>query len=338
MNTKIIAVIIAAIIVVASVSGYLAYSGTFSATRSPSSSATPTPSPTTIINPTPIVTATPSHSTQTPTPTISPTTLSTPTSSPTPTPSPVDLRVFTASSLTNAVANMTQAFEIANNCHLIVNSASSSALYTQITLGSPCDVFMSADTKWTIQLNNSALLYNKNYVNFTTNSLEMIIAQGNPKGITSLADLARPGVKVVLADPSIPSGSYTNSTCYKIDSTWGNHSSPAYVSNGSYVNFNSTMHQNVVSYEPSVESVVGKVSLNVGTADAGIVFVSDAEYGQLSGSQVQFIPIPSSVNTRGTYGIGIIGSTSQSALAQQFMDFWSTAQGQSLLTYYGFNS
>jgi len=233
---------------------------------------------------------------------------------------------------------MTQAFDTANNCNLIVNSASSSALYTQITVGSPCDVFMSADTKWTIALNNSALLYNNNYVNFTTNSLEMIIAQGNPKGITSMADLANPGVKVVLADPSIPSGSYTNTTCYKIDSTWGSPSSPAYITNGSYVNYNATMHKNVVSYELTVENVVGKVSLNIGTADAGIVFVSDAVYGNMTGSQVQFIPIPASVNTRGTYGIAVIGGTSQSALAQKFMDFWSSSQGQTLLTQFGFNS
>ncbi len=85
---------------------------------------------------------------------------------------------------------MTQAFEQANNCHLIVNSDSSSTLYTQITSGSPCDVFMSADTKWTKQLNTSGLLYNNNYVNFTTNSLEVIIAQGNPKDITSTRRLS----------------------------------------------------------------------------------------------------------------------------------------------------
>ncbi|HUK84481.1 MAG TPA: molybdate ABC transporter substrate-binding protein, partial [Candidatus Acidoferrum sp.] len=271
-------------------------------------------------------------------PTSTPTIAPTPTPTPTAIPQPVDLRIFIASSLTHVVANMTQAFDAANNCNLIVNSGSSSALYTQITSGSPCDVFMSADTKWTKQLNRASLLYNNNYVNFTTNSLEMIIAQGNPKNITSLADLAKPGVKLVLADPSIPSGSYTNTTFWKIDSTWGNASSPQYNNSGAYVNYNYTVHQNVVSYELTVENVVGKVSLNVGTADAGVVFVSDAVYGQQSGSHVQFIPIPTSVNTQGIYGIGVIGSTTQSALAQKFMDFWSSTDGQALLTYYGFDS
>jgi molybdate transport system substrate-binding protein len=197
---------------------------------------------------------------------------------------------------------------------------------------------MSADIKWTKQLNSSSLLLNNYYSNFTTNSLEMIIARGNLKNITSLADLAKPGVKLVLADPSIPSGSYTNTTCYKIDSTWGNPSSSQYFTSGAYVNYNYTMHQNVVSYETNVENVVGKVSLNMGAADVGIVFVSDAVYGHMTGAQVQFIPIPTAVNTVGTYGIGVLGATAQESLAQKFMNFWLTDRGQALLTTFGFNS
>jgi len=256
---------------------------------------------------------------------------------PMPTLVPINLRVFIASSLTYIVANMTKAFETANNCHLIINSASSSTLYAQITSGSPCDVFMSADQKWNKQLNTSKLTYN-NFTTFTTNSLEVIMAPGNPKSITNLADLTKPGVKLVLADPSIPSGAYTNTTIWKIDSTWGNPNSPQYISNGSYINFNATLHQNVVSYEPSVESVVGKVSLNLGTADAGIVFVSDAVYGNMSGAQVHFLSIPEAVNTRGTYGINIMASTTQTDLAVKFIDFWLSSQGQTLLTEFGFNS
>jgi molybdate transport system substrate-binding protein len=255
-----------------------------------------------------------------------------------PTPLPVDLRVDIASSLIHVVQNMSSDFEKANNVHLIINSDSSSALYTQIVAGSPCDVFMSADQKWTKQLNRSGLLYNNNYVTFTTNSLSVIIAQGNAKGITSLADLANPGVKLVLADPSIPSGSYTNTTFWKIDQTWGKVGNAAYVSNGSYVNYNATVHQNVVSYQLTVEQVVGAVSLNVGTADAGVVFVSDAVWGNMTSAQVQFMSIPTSVNTQGIYGIGIVNQVQNSDPAQKFMDYWSSAQGQALLTQFGFNS
>ena len=293
INNKYFTIALVIVTVFASTLGYLAYSGAFSANSKPSPTSTPTPkaSPTPSITAAPTESSTSTHSitaTSTPTPTFS----LTPTLSPTATPPPATLHVSIASSLTNVVANMTQAFDQANNCNLVVNSAGSNTLYTQITQGFPCDVFMSADIKWTQQLNNSNLLYNNYYTNFTTNSLEVILSQGNPKGIISLADLVKPGVKIVVADPSIPSGSYTNTTLAKIDATWGNSSSPLYINSGAYVNYNATFHQNVVSYEVTVENVVGKVSLNLGTADAGIVFVSDATYGTMTGSQVQFLPIP----------------------------------------------
>jgi molybdate transport system substrate-binding protein len=250
-----------------------------------------------------------------------------------------ELRIFIASSLIHAVEDMTAQFEKDNNTKIILNSDSSSALCTQITSGAPADVFMSADQKWTNQLltNNPGLL-NSRYENFTTNSLQIIIAPGNPANITTLADLAKPNVKLVLAAPSVPAGSYANSTIWKIESIWGNPNSSQYITSGVYKNFNASIYQNVVSYENSVEQVVGKVSLGIGTADAGIVFVSDGVYGTNTGAQVTFIQIPAEVNTRGIYGIGVVSSTQHPELAQKFMDYWLSEAGKELLTKYGFNS
>ena len=249
------------------------------------------------------------------------------------------LIVFAASSMTNVIANMTQAFETANNCKVEVNSASSSALYTQITSGSPCDVFMSANNKWTNLLNSSALVYDNNYYpNFTTNSLCIIVAAGNPKNITSLATLVQPGVKIIVADPSVPVGEYANDTVYAVAATWGNVSSPLYDTSGAYVNYPANFAKNVVSYEDTDENIVGDVSLNIGTADAGIVFYSDWAYGNMTGAQVQFLPIPTSVNTMGTYGICIPSESTQIALSQKFENYWLSAQGQNLLTEFGFGT
>jgi molybdate transport system substrate-binding protein len=330
VNTKLIAIIVIAIVVVAGAAGYIALQGS-----QPSNSATPTPSPspTSIITPTP----TPTHSTSptassTATPTISPTFEPLSTATPTATPQPTELRVFIAASLIHVVQNMTGDFEKANNCKIILNSDSSSALYTQITQGSPCDVFMSADQKWTKNLNTTSPgLLNNNYVNFTTNSLEVIIAPGNPANVATLADLAKSGVKVVLAAPSVPAGSYANSTIWKIQTKW----SPT---DAAYTNYNASVYRNVVSYENTVENVVGKVSLNMGTADAGIVFYSDAVWGNMTKTGVTFMPVPSDVNTKGIYGIGVVGSSGNAALAQKFMDYWTSTQGQTLLSQFGFNS
>jgi molybdate transport system substrate-binding protein len=251
----------------------------------------------------------------------------------------VELRVFIASSLIHVTEDMIAQFEKDNNVKVILNSDSSSSLYTQITSGSPADIFMSADQKWTSQLlTNAPGLLNSRYENFTTNSLQIILAPGNPANITSIADLAKSGVKIVLAAPSVPAGSYANATIWKIDSTWGNSSSSQYVSSRIYENFNASIYQNVVSYENSVEQVVGKVSLGIGTADAGIVFVSDGVYGINKGVPVSFLEIPAEVNTKGTYSIGIVSSTQHVELAQKFMDYWLSKAGKELLTKYGFNS
>lgn len=327
MNTKLIAIIVIAIVVVAGAAGYIAYSQS----TNPSATPSPSPSPTAIVTPTPQ----PTHSTSpTAVPSTSPTAAPTATATPTPTatPAPTELRVFIASSLIHVVQNMTADFEKANNCKIILNSDSSSALYTQIAQGSPADVFMSADLKWTRNLNTTSPgLLNNNYVNFTTNSLEVIIAPGNPANIATLADLAKSGVKVVLAAPSVPAGSYANSTIWKIQTKWA-------PTDASYTNYNASIYRNVVSYENTVENVVGKVSLNVGTADAGIVFYSDAAWGNMTKTGVTFMSVPSEVNTKGIYGIGVVGSTGNAAVAQKFMDFWTSSQGQTLLTQFGFNS
>ena len=332
---KFIAIGIVAIIILASAAGYIAYTGTFS--NNTNSTPTPTPTPAITVSPTPTHSTTP-----TPTPSPTPTSTSTPTPSPTPTPAPTTLTVYVASSLYDVVKNMSTAFEKQYNVNLVINQGSSSTLEGQIAAGSACDVFMSADIKWTSTLNTTSVGTYGNYnTNFTTNKLCVIIAQGNPKNITSLADLASTATGVnkmhlVIAQTSVPVGSYTNQTLTKIINTWGNSSSPSYVTNGSYVNYYTNFQNNVINTLSTDLQVVGAVNLNVGVADAGIVYYSDEAYANLVGETVQFLPIPDSVNTIGTYGICISGGTTQATLAQTFYNYWLSSQGQALLTQFGF--
>jgi len=294
MNTKYLAIILAIIIIVASSVGYLAYTGALNANPKAPNSPTPTPTASPAKN-TPTPTATTSVS-----PSPSPVVTTSPTPTPTPTPTPATLTVFIASSLTNVVANMTAAFDKQYNCNIVVNSGSSSTLEQQIVAGSPCDVFMSADTKWTNTLATSNLVYSNFNTNFTTNSLCVILAQGNPKNVTSLGDLASNAtgtnkIHIVIAQTSVPVGSYTNQTLTKINNTWGNSSSSSY--DPAYANYYTNFQNNVINTLQTDEQVVGAVNLNVGVADAGIVFYSDEVYANMIGQTVQFLPIPSSVNT-----------------------------------------
>ena len=113
---------------------------------------------------------------------------------------PTQLRVFAAASLVNVINASQPTFEKANNAKLLVNLASSSTLYAQIVAGTPADVFMSADSSYLAKLNNTGLLYNGKYWNFTTNILVVILPANNPQHITTLSDLTKPGVRIAVAD------------------------------------------------------------------------------------------------------------------------------------------
>ena len=88
-------------------------------------------------------------------------------------------------------------------------------------------------------------------VNFASNTLTIVVAPDNPKGITSVADLARPGLNVVVCAPQVPCGAATR----RIETRPAVSLTP-------------------VSEESSVTDVLNKVTS--GQADAGLVYVTDA--------------------------------------------------------------
>jgi molybdate transport system substrate-binding protein len=249
-------------------------------------------------------------------------------------PSPVnvtrELRVFAAASLANVVNAHKEEFEKENNVKLMFNFGSSSSLYQQLYSGSPADVYLSADFKWTKKLNESELLYNNEYYNFTKNKLIVIMPEDNPKNISSLLDLTRPNVKVIIATPTSPIGKYTNITLTKIGEIWGDEHSPQY-RGVQWNNYHEEVIKNIISYEPTVSHVVSKVAL--GVCDAGFVYVSDIKSQQ---SELKYLEIPNEVNTIGTYGIAVTDTVSRLSLATNYVEFWLSDEGQTLLANYGF--
>ncbi len=246
---------------------------------------------------------------------------------------PVQLRVFAAASLTNVINASQSDFEKANNAKLLVNLAGSDALYAQIAAGSPADVYMAADSAWLVKVNQQGLLYNDKYWNFTTNILVVILPPDNPKGITSLSDLAKPGVRIAVAAFSVPAGKYTNITLTKIDSTWGNKASSKY-QGPQWENYRQNVIKNIVTYETNVEQVVTKV--RTGVVDAGFAYLTDAQfYGQ---SKLKFVQIPIAVNIQAQYGIGVLKNSTHTELAMKYLNFWISKDGQDLLTKYGFGN
>lgn len=218
--------------------------------------------------------------------------------------------VFAAASLKATFTKIGSEFEAANpGTKVTLNFAGSSDLVTQITQGAPADVFASADTKNMAKLSDAKLIEGT-ASNFATNALEIAVPQANPASIGSFADLAKPGVKVVVCAPQVPCGSATE----KVEQATGTTLKP-------------------VSEESSVTDVLGKVTS--GEADAGLVYVTDVKN---AGSKVKGIPFSGSDQAVNTYPIATVGSSKNKELAKAFIAMVSGSKGKKVLSDAGFGT
>lgn len=255
-----------------------------------------------------------------PVPTVAPS----PTTAPMPTTAPSSmggtLTVYAAASLTAAFGDIGKAFEVANpGTKVTFNFAGSQALRTQIQQGAKADVFASADNNNMDPLKTQGLVVGNPQV-FTRNRLVVIAPKNNPAGIKELKDLTKAGLKLDIADASVPVGNYTLQVLDKLsaDSTYG-------------ADFKTQVLARVVSKETDVKQVVSKISL--GEADAGVVYTTDA---QVAMDKLMTIEIPDQFNVIAVYPMAIVKGSNNAALAQKFIDYVLSADGQAVLKKYGF--
>ncbi len=219
-------------------------------------------------------------------------------------PARTTLTVFAAASLQPAFDKIGASLLTSHNIATTFSYAGTQTLTAQITQGAPADVLASADTA---HMATVASLLEEPANIFAHNRLEIAVAKGNPKAIHSLADLARSGLVVVLADPSVPAGKYAQQALAKAKVT---------------------VHP--ASLEQQVTGVLSKVAL--GEADAGIVYVSDV----VTSGKVDGIPIPDDQNVIAEYPVGILKTAQNSAGAKAFVALLSSADGQATLKSAGF--
>lgn len=252
-----------------------------------------------------------------------PTEASTPTTAETAMPvSATTLTVFAAASLTDAFGELGKAFEAEHSGVTVAfNFAGSNQLAQQITQGAPADVFAPANTTQMNVVIDSGEIITGTQQTFVLNRLVVIYPGDNPAGLQTLHDLARPGLKLVLAAREVPVG------LYALDFLGKASKLPEYTAA-----FSETVAANVVSYEANVRAVLSKVAL--GEADAGIVYTSDVA-GEAA-SAVGRLDIPDELNTIARYPIAPIKDAPNTELAQDFVNYMLTPAAQTILGKYGF--
>jgi molybdate transport system substrate-binding protein len=218
--------------------------------------------------------------------------------------------VFAAASLKSTFTQLAKDFEAKNpGTKVTLSFAGSSDLVTQITQGAPADVFASADTKNMAKLADAKLL-DGTATNFATNVLEIAVPPGNPASISSFADLAKPGVRVVTCASQVPCGAATDT----VEKATGISLRP-------------------VSEESSVTDVLGKVTS--GEADAGLVYVTDVKG---AGDKVKGIAFPESDKAVNTYPIATVSSSQNKELAAAFIASVTGEAGKKVLGNAGFGA
>ncbi len=229
---------------------------------------------------------------------------------------PQEITVFAASSLIDAFTELAEAFEEQNEgVAIILNFAGSSQLAAQLSEGVPADVFAPANPAQMQAVVDAGRIEAGSEKLFVSNRLTVIAPAENPAGITALEDLAQPGVQMILAVEGVPVRQYTNEIVAAL---------PA--------DFQAQFYGNLVSEEDNVRQVAAKVAL--GEADAGIVYTSDVTPD--IATQVVQIPIPEAQNVVAAYPIAPLVDAPAPTLAQDFIDFVLSDEGQAILANWGF--
>jgi len=232
------------------------------------------------------------------------------------------LIVYTAASLKDVSKEIGKEFSAMYPGHSVTfNLDGTQALKTQVENGAYADVFISASNSYTKTLQGEGYFINSTVKPLTTNYIIVILPASNPGNIKSLSDLALPGKKIAMAAKTVPVGTATYAVMANLaKSTYG-------------AEWNTSVFNNVVTYETSEPGVATKVSL--GEVDAG--FVYESTYSAAQESTLSAISIPKTDNYLQTYSIAIMKQTQNSGVAQEFEDFMLAPRlGQQILKDYGF--
>jgi molybdate transport system substrate-binding protein len=198
------------------------------------------------------------------------------------------LVVSAAASLTDALTSCSKQFD---GAQVRLSFAGSDELAAQIRQGVKPDVYAAANTKLPDQLASEGLLDKP--VKFATN--ELVIAVPDKSDISSLDDLAEPGLKLVVGSETVPVGTYTRTVLDKL---------PA--------DQEKKVMDNVRSNEPDVKGVVGK--LTQGAADAGFVYRTDLVDG------LKAVTLPADLQPVVEYGAGVVKGAKNPDAAKRYID------------------
>lgn len=226
-----------------------------------------------------------------------------------------ELTVYAAASLKTAFDALTEGFaaEHPGVTFAPIVYDGSSTLAAQLVAGAPADVFAAADEPSMQTVVDEGLIAGDAPV-FAANVLVIAVAQGNPLGITSLADLTESNDGeapiVVMCAARVPCGNASSALLRSAE-----------------------VELKPSSEEQNVSAVFAKVRAR--EADAGLVYRTDV-LG--AGGAVDGVEIVGSEDHPNRYPIGVLAGSAHAEAAQAFSEYVRSATGQAKLAQFGFGA
>ena len=187
--------------------------------------------------------------------------------------------------------------------------AGSDELAFQIAEGAEADVFAAASQKAPQALFEDGLVERPR--TFATNRLVLIVPRENEAGVRGVADLRRPGIRLVLGDEGVPIGDYTRDALARAGAE--------------------DVLEHAVSFEDDVKGVLSKVAL--GEADAGVVYATDAK---AAAEDVSLIELPSAIQPAVQYAVAVVSASDRRDEAEAFVERLLSRDGRAALHESGF--
>jgi molybdate transport system substrate-binding protein len=207
-----------------------------------------------------------------------------------------------------AAASLTEVFQRIDS-RPAYSFGGSNQLAFQIEQGAPADVFASASPTFTRRLYRDGLVERPRA--FAANALVLAVPRSNPAELRSVFDLRDRRVRLVVGTASVPIGAYTRQMLRRLGLT--------------------SVLDKVVSQEPDVKSIVGKIAL--GEADAGFVYATDV---RAASGRLRAIPLPRWSQPAVRYEVAVVRASRRKADARRFVAALSTPRARKLVRAAGF--
>ncbi len=228
-----------------------------------------------------------------------------------------ELLLFAAVASKIPVEELVKNFEEKTKIKVNPNFGASGMMLSQIEMAKKGDVFFPASSDFMVKAKNKGVILETTETRIVYIVPSIIVRKGNPRKITSIKDLCKPGLKVILANPE--SAAIGLLSVELLEKSLGTDEIKAFRSN-------------LVTYAENVEKMANFIALN--NADAGIGWHTTPNN---SPDKIESVKISvENIARAGYLSAAVTKCSADPAGAQRFIDYMRSPEGMAVFKKYNY--